>query len=158
MSAAPPSAGALDATPAARGDVPVPASHVDLFARPVHAVLTTLMRDGRPRSSLVWVDYDGSCARVNTTLERHKGRDMAADPRVSLLVVDPEDTSRYVQVRGTVELVHDGAEEHLDALTRRFTNAPAFYGHVYPTEQRDRETRVVGRIHAHRVTLDAIHR
>ena len=57
----------------------------------------------------------------------------------------------------TVELVLDGAEENLDALTRRYTRHPRFYGFVYPIEQRARETRVICRIHARRVTLDAIH-
>jgi PPOX class probable F420-dependent enzyme len=139
-------------------DVAIPASHLDLLTRPVVGVLTTMLPDGQPQSSLVWVDHDGSCARVNTTLERRKGRDLLANPRVSLLVVDPDDTSRFIQVRGEAELVTDGAAAHLDALTRRYTGHPAYYGHIYPAEQRDHETRVICRIHARRVTLDAIHR
>jgi PPOX class probable F420-dependent enzyme len=139
-------------------DVAVPDSHLDLLTRPIVGVLTTMLPDGQPQSSLVWVDYDGTCARVNTTLERRKGRDLLADARVSLLVVDPDDTSRFVQVRGDAELVTEGAEEHLDALTRRYTHHPSYYGFIYPNEQRARETRVTCRIHARRVTLDAIHR
>ena len=50
-----------------------------------------------------------------------------------------------------------GREEHLDALTRRYTRHPCYYGHVYPAAQRERETRVICRVHARRVTLDAIH-
>ena len=135
----------------------IPESHRDLFSGAALGVLTTLMPDGQPQSSLVWVDDDGECACVNTTRERRKGRNMEADPRVSLLVVDPENTSRYVQIRGRAELVEDGAVEHLDVLTRRYTGHPRFYGCVYPEEQRLRETRVICRIHAERVTLDAIH-
>jgi PPOX class probable F420-dependent enzyme len=136
----------------------IPSSHVDLLARPICGVLTTLLPSGQPQSSLVWVDFDGECPRINTTLERSKGRCMTADRRVSLLVVDPDDTSRLIQVRGTVELVFDGALEHLDLLTRRYTPHPCFYGHVYPIERREQEMRVIGRIHPRRVTLDAIHR
>jgi PPOX class probable F420-dependent enzyme len=136
---------------------PIPASHRDLLTRPICGVLTTLAADGSPRSSLVWVDIDDGCALVNTTLERWKGRDMARDPRVSLLVVDPDDTGRFLQVRGEVELVTEGALEHLDALTRRYTRHPRFYGFVHPMEMLQRETRVIGRIHARRITLDAIH-
>ena len=51
---------------------PIPASHLDLITRPIHGVLTTMMPDGQPQSSLVWCDYDGQCACVNTTLERQK--------------------------------------------------------------------------------------
>ena len=144
--------------PVARpGAAPVPDSHLDLFSRAVPAVLTTMMPDGRPQSSLVWVDYDGECARVNTTRERLKGRNIAADPRVSLLVVDPDNTARYLQVRGEAQLVEEGALEHLDELTRRYTEHPRYYGFVRPLAQQGRETRVICRIHARRITLDAIH-
>jgi PPOX class probable F420-dependent enzyme len=139
------------------GTATIPASHLDLLARPICAVLTTIGRDGWPQSSVVWVDWDGECARVNTTLERQKGRNLLANPRLSLLVVDPDDTSRYVQIRGDAELVSVDAEEHLDSLTRSYTRHPCYYGHVYPADQREREKRVICRIHARRVTLDAIH-
>jgi PPOX class probable F420-dependent enzyme len=135
----------------------VPADHLDLLTRPICGVLTTMGADGQPQSSLVWVDFDGECARVNTTLERQKGQNVLRDPKVSLLVVDPDDTGRFIQVRGDAELVTDGALEHLDALTHRYTDHPCYYGHVYPAEQQARETRVIIRIHARRITLDAIH-
>jgi PPOX class probable F420-dependent enzyme len=135
----------------------IPASHRDLLTRPVHGVLTTMGADGHPQSSLVWVDVDEERAVVNTTLERQKGRNMLADPRVSLLVVDPENTSRYIQIRGDAELVTEGALDHVDRVTRKYTRHPAFYGYVYPIEQRARETRVICRIHPRRITLDAIH-
>jgi len=47
--------------------------------------------------------------------------------------------------------------DHLDALTRAYTRHPAYYGYVYPVAQRSRETRVICRTHARRITLDAIH-
>jgi PPOX class probable F420-dependent enzyme len=136
---------------------PIPGSHLDLLTRPVHAVLTTMGPDGQPQSSLVWVDVQDGVAVVNTALERQKARNMIANPKVSLLVVDPENTSRYIQIRGDAELSTEGALAHLDAITRKYTDYPAFYGHVYPAEQRARETRVVCRIHARRISLDAIH-
>jgi PPOX class probable F420-dependent enzyme len=139
------------------GDVPVPDSHIDLLTRPVPGVLTTMMPDGQPQSSLAWVDYDGECAIVNTTRERRKGRNIAANSRVSLLVVDPDNTGRFIQIRGCAELVEDGALEQLDRVTRRYTVHPCYYGHVYPAEQQLQETRVICRIHATRITLDAIH-
>lgn len=143
--------------PVAPGTLPIPPSHLDLLTRPICGVLTTMGPDGRPESSLVWVDWDGECARVNTTTERRKGRNLLANPRCSLLVVDPENTGRFIQVRGDAELVTDGALEHLDALTRTYTRHPRYYGFVYPVEQQARETRVICRIHARRITLDAIH-
>lgn len=137
--------------------LPIPDSHLDLLTRPVHGVLTTMGADGQPQSSLVWVDVDDGVAVINTSLERRKGRNMLANPKVSLLVVDPDNTSRYIQIRGDAELIPAGALDHLDALTRKYTCHPAFYGYVYPVEQRARETRVICRIHARQITLDAIH-
>jgi PPOX class probable F420-dependent enzyme len=144
-------------TSASAEDVALPVSHRDLLERPICGVLTTLLPSGRPHSCLVWVDHDGRCACVNTTLERLSGRALADDPRLSLLVVDPEDTARFIQIRGQAELVTAGALEHLDRLTRRYTPHPCFYGNVYPVEQAGREPRVIVRIHARRITLDAIH-
>jgi PPOX class probable F420-dependent enzyme len=136
----------------------VPVTHLDLVGPPNVGVFTTLMPDGQPQSSLVWMDWDGECVRVNTTLERQKGRNLVADRRASLLAVDRDDTGRVIQVRGDSELVEDGAIEHLDALTRAYTAHPRYYGFIYPEAQRERETRVICRIHARRIQLDAIHR
>jgi PPOX class probable F420-dependent enzyme len=143
--------------PVAQKTVPIPASHLDLLTRPICGVLTTMGAGGQPQSSFVWVDADGRCARINTTLECQKGRNMLANRKVSLLVVDPDDTGRYIQIRGDAELITHGALEHLDELTRTYIRHPCFYGHIYPVAQRSRETRVICRIHARRITLDAIH-
>lgn len=138
--------------------LPIPESHIDLLTRPIHGVFTTMMPDGQPQSCLVWCDEDGQCARVNTTRERQKGKNMLANPKVSLLIVDPEDTSRYIELRGEVELVEAGALDHLDQLTRQYTRHPHYYGYVYPVEQQQHETRIICRIHAMKITLDAIHK
>jgi PPOX class probable F420-dependent enzyme len=144
-------------SPTATKTVSIPGSHVDLLTGPIHGVLTTVGADGQPQSSLVWVDIQSGCAAVNTTLQRQKGRNLLANPKVSLLVVDPENTSRFIQIRGEAELVTEGALEHLDEVTRRYTRHPRYYGFVYPEEQESCETRVICLIRAKRVILDAIH-
>jgi PPOX class probable F420-dependent enzyme len=143
--------------PIAPEQLPVPASHLDLLTRPICGVFTTLGHDGQPQSTVVWVDLDRGCALVNTTLQRQKGRNLLGNQKVSLLVVDPSNTSRFIQIRGDAELVTEGARKHLDALTRKYTSQPAYYGYIYPEAQRLRETRVICRIHPRRITLDAIH-
>lgn len=136
----------------------IPETHLDLFTRPIHGVLTTMMSDGQPQSSLVWCDYDGDHVLINTTKERQKGKNMLANPKVSLLVVDPEDTSRFVEIRGDVEIIYENVIEHLDQVTRKYTRHPYFYGYVYPLEKKEQETRIICTIHARKITLDAIHR
>jgi PPOX class probable F420-dependent enzyme len=136
----------------------IPDSHLDLFQTPVHGVLTTIMPNGMPQSSIIWVDYDGEHLLVNTTLERQKGRNMRTNPKVTILVIDSQDSGRWIEVRGQVqEITQDGAEEHADRLTQRYCpNKQHFYGDVYPVAQRQRETRVIVKIQPLKVCLDAI--
>lgn len=137
----------------------IPESHCDLLVEAVHGVLTTVMPNGQPQNSIVWADYDGQYVLVNTTLERQKGRNMSANPRVTLLVIDPRDGSRWIEVRGTVvEMTTENAEAHADRLTRLYTGKRHFYGDIYPVEQRERETRVVVKILPLKVAVDAIFR
>jgi PPOX class probable F420-dependent enzyme len=105
----------------------------------------------------VWVDYDGCHILINTTLARQKGKNMRSNPRVTLLVVDPENTSRWLEVRGIVtEITTDKAEAHADQLTQRYTCKRHFYGDIYPLEQKQKETRVIVKIEPLKVSLDAI--
>ena len=137
--------------------VSIPETHVDLLERSIHAVLSTMMPDGQPQSSMVWCDYDGEHVLISTTLERQKGKNMAANPKVTLLVIDPEDGSRYLEVRGeVVEMSQEGAVELADRLTRFYTDKQHFYGDIYPAEQQFEETRVVCWIRPVKTTVDAI--
>ena len=116
-----------------------------------------MMPDGQPQSSIVWADYDGTYVLINTTLERQKGRNMRANPKVALLVIDPKDVSRWIEVRGNVvEIRRAGAEAHADKLTQRYTGKQRFYGDIYLVEQRQKETRVIVTIEPIKVSLDAI--
>jgi PPOX class probable F420-dependent enzyme len=136
---------------------PIPETHRDLLARPVHAIVTTMMPDGQPQSSVNWVDYDGTYVLLSTTLERRKGRNMLANPQVTVLVVDPADTSRWIEVRGQVAAITlEGAEALADRLAQRYTGKAHFYGDVFPVERRRQETRVIVKIAPVKVARDAI--
>lgn len=139
--------------------VTIPNTHLDLLLNPVHGVLTTMMPDGTPQSSIVWVDYDGENVLINTTLERQKGRNMQANPKVAILVIDPKDSSRWIEIRGQVrEMTEAGAEVHADKLTQRYTRKQYFYRDIYPPEQREKETRVIVKVEPIKFSLDAIFR
>ncbi len=92
-----------------------------LVTEPNFAHVATIRRDGSPQVTVVWVDWDGESIRFNTTLERAKTRHLRRDPRVALDVVDRESSYRYVAVTGTVELVEEGAVEHINELSRKYT-------------------------------------
>jgi PPOX class probable F420-dependent enzyme len=139
--------------------VTIPDTHRDLLQGAYHGVLATMMADGTPQSSIVWVDYDGEFLLVNTTLERQKGRNMQANPKVALLVIDPQNSSRWIEVRGlAAAMTETGAEAHADRLTRLYTGKTKFYGDIYPAGQKEKETRVIVRVKPVKVSLDAIFR
>lgn len=85
------------------------------------AHLATLMPDGSPQVTPVWVDHDGDVVVVNTQAGRLKLRNMRDDPRVALSVQDPDDPYAYVAIRGRVtEITEEGADDHIDALAHRY--------------------------------------
>jgi PPOX class probable F420-dependent enzyme len=99
----------------------VPQDFRDLFEKKAFGHLATLMPDGQPQSTPVWVDYDGRHVTINTTEDRQKFENIERDPRVSVSIQDPEDPYRYLEVRGrVVETRERGADEHIDRLARRY--------------------------------------
>lgn len=136
----------------------LPSDHLDLLDAPLVAALATRLPSGFPQTQPVWYVRDGNDILVNTTLQRRKGRNMIADPRATLLIVDPVDSSRWVEIRGDVDLSTRDAEQQLDALTRTYTCHTNYYGGIYPSGQRNLETRVIARLHPRAVHCDAVHR
>jgi PPOX class probable F420-dependent enzyme len=101
----------------------VPAAFHDLFEKPSIAHVVTMLPDGQPHSTPVWIDYDAGADRllVNTERERRKTRNAAEDPRVAVSVTDPDDPYRFLSVTGEVEeITTEGARDHIDELTRRY--------------------------------------
>jgi PPOX class probable F420-dependent enzyme len=85
------------------------------------AALATVMPDGSPQLTPVWFDFDGKRLRVNTARGRVKERNMRAGSPVALMIVDPDNPYRYVQVRGRVALATEsGADEHIDSLAKKY--------------------------------------
>ena len=107
---------------------------------PFVGVATTLRPDGSPHSTPVWVDVDDDGASFNTAWPRAKPTYLAADPRVSLVVVDPADDRRWLGVTGTATLTEAGANDQIDRLARKYRGHDRYMSH------REGETRVSVRI------------
>jgi PPOX class probable F420-dependent enzyme len=86
---------------------------------PHFAVLATSNADGRPQSSVIFVKRDGEFVVFSTIKGRLKTRNMARDPRVSLLVIDKE-KGRYLEIRGTVEITEDPEKRLLYEMYDRY--------------------------------------
>jgi PPOX class probable F420-dependent enzyme len=124
----------------------IPASHAAILTGKSFAHLATLMPDGSPQVTPVWIDFDGTDILFNTAEGRQKTRNLDRDGRVSLSVTDPENPYRYIQVRGeVVGRTREGAEDHIDALAKKYMGVDR-----YPMHNPD-EPRVIYRIRPVRV-------
>jgi len=112
----------------------------EFLENPFIGVATTLRPDGSPHSTVVWVDVDDDGVSFNTAWPRAKPRHLEADPRVSLVVVDPKDELRWLGITGTATLVDEGANDQIDRLARKYR------GHERYQSHREGETRVTVRI------------
>jgi PPOX class probable F420-dependent enzyme len=93
-----------------------------IIDEPHLADLVTLMKDGSPQVTPLWIDREGDVLRVNTAEGRQKLLNLTRDPRVAVLVLDRNDGFRWVQVRGRViEMIGgDEAFAHIDSLAHKY--------------------------------------
>ena len=114
----------------------VPESHADILNKPAFAHLSTLMEDGSPQTSPVWVDTKDGLIVVNSAEGRIKDRNMRRDPRVAVSATDPDNPYRSVMIRGRVkEISTDGADAHIDAMAKKYMGVDE-YPFRTPTEVR----------------------
>jgi len=99
----------------------IPQKYEDLLSKPAFGSLVTLMKDGSPQVSPVWLDREGDYVIVNSAKGRVKDRNMRRDPRVAIAILDPENPYRYVEIRGrVVDITEKGADAHIDKLAKKY--------------------------------------
>ncbi|MCU1270928.1 MAG: pyridoxamine 5-phosphate oxidase-related FMN-binding protein [Acidobacteriaceae bacterium] len=119
----------------------IPEKYRDLFTKRAFGSLATLMPDGSPQVTPVWVDLDGDLVVVNTAKGRQKDKNMRRDPRVAIAIIDPDNPYRYIEIRGRVaEIVEQGADAHIDKMAKKYLGVDK-----YPYRQAS-ETRVMFKI------------
>ena len=87
---------------------------------PFVGVATTLRADGSPHSTIVWVDVEDGKVSFNTARGRAKSEHLEQDGRASILVVDPNDSYKWVAVSGPAELTEEGADAQIDKLSKKY--------------------------------------
>ena len=108
----------------------------DLFEKKAVANIATLMPDGSPQLTPVWIDYDGEHVLVNTARGRVKDKNMRNNRNVAVLIVDPDNSYRYLSIRGKViEITEEGADAHIDKLAKKYLGLDR-YPHRGPDEVR----------------------
>jgi PPOX class probable F420-dependent enzyme len=107
----------------------------EFLQQPYVGEVTTLRGDGSPHTTVVWVDVDTDTVLFNTAVGRAKERYLRKDPRVSLIVVDPEDAYKWISISGEAELTTEGAEAEIDKLAKKYLGRDE-YPWRKPEEQR----------------------
>ena len=122
----------------------IPTEFQDLFEKETLAHVATMLPNGLPHVTPVWIDYDPERDHVlfNTARGRRKERNVQANPAVGVSMCDPDDPYRYCSAWGTVvEITEEGAVEHIDELARRYMDVEE-----YPNKGAEEGARVIVRI------------
>lgn len=127
----------------------IPDSHIDLLQRPILVTLVTLMPDGQPQATPVWADTVDGMVRINTAQQRQKDRNLTERPMATVLVIDPDNGQRYLEVRGEVaSATTEDGDAVIDKLAHDYLGVD-----VYPFHT-DAETRITYLIRPTHVTAN----
>jgi PPOX class probable F420-dependent enzyme len=106
----------------------------ELLTAPYYAVLSTRNRDGSIHSTVVWQDVEDGHLTVNSALGRKWPTNLEHNPQVNVVVMDPANPYHFVEIRGTADGTIEGADAHIDALSRKYIGTD--YPYRRPDEQR----------------------
>ncbi len=92
------------------------------------ATIATIEPDGRPQVSVVWVAHDGDDLIVSTVEGRRKQRNLARDPRVTVLISPRDQPYTYVEIRGTATMTREGGRALIDRLNDAYNGTGRYTG------------------------------
>jgi PPOX class probable F420-dependent enzyme len=105
----------------------IPDRFSDLLEKPVVAVCASTGPHGEPQSSPVWFRWDGTDLLISLLRTRQKFRNVQRDPRLSLTIVDPMASYRYLEVRGAVsEIADDPDHTFVNGLAHRYLGVDTY--------------------------------
>ena len=102
------------------------------------AFVATLMKDGSPQITPVWIDFEKNTNTIliNTAEGRIKHKNLSRDPRIAISVVNHENPYEMVTIRGKViEEITKDAAEHADKLAKKYLGLDKYPYHS-PNEKR----------------------
>ncbi len=112
-----------------------------LLRKPLMAYVATVMPDGTPQNTPVWIDTDGTDVLFNTAKGRVKHRNLLQNPAVAISFVDDENPYRMIEIRGWAEMTEEGADQHIDAMAKKYLGQD-----TYPFREPGEE-RIIVRVH-----------
>lgn len=119
----------------------IPPDLFDLVQRPIFGSLGTIRPDNTVQVNPMWFDYEDDTLRFTHTTKRAKFRNLQQNPSMSLLLTDPDDAMRYLELRGRlVEVIPDPAGAYYVHLGRRYGDPDQ----APPPDKADRVVLVMG--------------
>jgi PPOX class probable F420-dependent enzyme len=98
----------------------------ELFEKPYFAVISTINANGSIHTTVIWGDLEDGKVAVNSAVGRLWPTNLQRDPHATVLVQDPNDPYRFVEVRGTAKGTTEGADEHIDRLAKKYLNVDSY--------------------------------
>jgi PPOX class probable F420-dependent enzyme len=92
----------------------------NLLSEPNHAVVSTFNQDGSILSTVVWISAEDGTVAVNSARGRRWPTNLERDPRITALVYEAGNPYNYVEIRGRATGTTDGADEHINALSKKY--------------------------------------
>ncbi|HSC01863.1 MAG TPA: PPOX class F420-dependent oxidoreductase [Solirubrobacteraceae bacterium] len=106
-----------------------------LLSEPNHAVVSTLNPDGTILNTVAWISAENGSVAVNSARGRRWPTNLERDPRITVLVYEQGNPYNYVEIRGRANATTKGADEHINALSKKYIDQDE-YPFRQPGEER----------------------
>ncbi len=118
----------------------------DLLDRPIVVSFATSNPDGQPQVTPVWASAEGDQVWINSAVGRRKDRNIRANPKVTVLVLDPDNDFNWAEIRGEVVEFDESeaAVAHINKLSGVYSGNDDYYS--FNPEGKGKEQRVIYKI------------
>ena len=123
----------------------------ELLTKPIVVAFATVNPDGQPQVTPVWASLEGDEVWINSAVGRRKDKNVRANPKVTVLAIDPQNSFNWVEIRGEVVAFDESeaALAHINKLSGIYAGNDDYYS--FNPEGRGKETRVIYKIKPTRV-------
>ena len=129
----------------------IPENLQELLRQPIVVAFATVNPDGQPQVTPVWASLEGDEVWINSAVGRRKDKNVRANPKVTVLAIDPQNSFNWVEIRGEVVAFDESeaALAHINKLSGIYAGNDDYYS--FNPEGRGKETRVIYKIKPTRV-------
>ena len=124
----------------------IPENVKDLLERPIVVAFATNNPDGQPQVTPVWASLEGDQVWINSSVGRRKDRNVRANPKVTVMILDPKNDFHWVEIRGEVVEFDDSdaALAHINKLSGIYAGNDDYYS--FNPDGQGTEQRVIYKI------------